>query len=166
MSAFTGNGDRYKPKENDSFISGEKLDYRVHFGFISAGEATLSIDNEIEQINNRPCFKIDVSGQTSGFFDFFYTVRDSWGTYLDTVSLVPHKFYEDKRENKYRKHEVVEFNHTTDSAKVYRVDKDRPTEYFKNAKTTTRSRKRLLLHPHPGLCQYFQRRYDFVRCFL
>ena len=24
MSAFTGNGDRYKPKENDSFISDEK----------------------------------------------------------------------------------------------------------------------------------------------
>lgn len=132
--AATSDNERYRYRKNNSFFSGEKLDYRVHFGFISAGEATLSIDDELESVNGRPCYKIDVSGQTSGFFDFFYTVRDSWGTYLDTASLVPHKFYEDKRENKYRKHEVVEFNHCTDTAKVYRLDKEKPTEYFSTPK--------------------------------
>ncbi len=131
LTAFASDTSRYVLRKNNSFSTGERLNYRVHVGFISAGEATMSIDEELEEINNRPCFKINVFGQTSGFFDFFYTVRDNWGTYLDTASLVPHKFYEDKRENKYRKHEVVEFDHYKDSAIVSRIDKDRPIEYFK-----------------------------------
>ena len=134
LSAFSNTDERYVRRSNQSFTSGERLDYRVHFGFISAGEATFTVADDIETINGRPCYKIDVSGQTSGFFDFFYTVRDSWGTYLDTTSLVPHKFYEDKRENKYRKHEVTEFNHCTDTAKVYRLDKEKPIQYFKTPK--------------------------------
>lgn len=131
MTAFSSDSSRYALRKNNSFSTGERLNYKVHVGFISAGEATMSITDEIYEINNRPCFKINVFGQTSGLFDFFYTVRNNWGTYLDTASLVPHKFYEDKRENKYRKHEVVEFDHCKDSAIVSRIDKERPIEYFK-----------------------------------
>ena len=130
LSAFSTDSTKYVVRKNESFSTGERLEFRVHVGFISAGEATMTINDEIHEVNNRPCYKIDVFGQTSGFFDFFYTVRDNWGTYLDTASIVPHKFYEDKRENKYRKHEVVEFDHSSDSAIVSRVDKERPIEYF------------------------------------
>ena len=134
LTSFATDSSRYITRYNNSFTTGEKLDYRVHVGFISAGEATMTINEEIHRINQRPCFKIDVFGRTTGLFDFFYTVRDNWGTYLDTASLVPHKFYEDKRENKYRKHEVVEFDHCGDTAIVSRIDKEKPIEYFKTPK--------------------------------
>ncbi len=131
LSAFSSDSSRYIIRTNNSFSTGERLKFRVHIGFLSAGEAIMSINEEIHEINHRPCFQINVFGRTSGIFDLFYTVRDNWGTYLDTASLVPHKFYEDKRENKYRKHEVVEFDHCNDSAIVSRIDKEKPVEYFK-----------------------------------
>jgi len=131
LTAFSSNSEQYSVIKNKSFSTGEKLDYRVHVGFINAGQGTMIVNDDIHQINNRPCFKIDVFGKTVGMFDFFIRVRDNWGTYLDTTSIVPHKFYQKIEEGKYRKHEVIEFDHKNDSAVVKRPDKEgRPDEFF------------------------------------
>jgi hypothetical protein len=38
-------------------------------------------------------------------------VDDQWGAYIDTIALVPHMSYRKIREGKYKKDEVVSFNH-------------------------------------------------------
>ena len=106
---FTDKKDQYRHIQQECLIPGERIDYRVHYGFINAGEATLKIDDSIHSINDRPCYKIDVFGRTKGFFDMVTTVRDNWGTYLDTSAVVSQMFYQTIKEGKYLKKEVIEF---------------------------------------------------------
>ena len=107
VSAGTGNGYRLLP--SDAFGAGEKINYRVHYGFLTAGEAELHIDKKIHTVNNRPSYKIEVKGRTTGLADKLYNVKNTWGTYLDTAAIVPHKFYRHIRENNYRKNEIIHF---------------------------------------------------------
>ncbi len=113
----------YRYVKNNSFTTGERLEYRVHLGFLSGAYATMEIGESVHMINNRPCYKVNVFGKTAGMIDFFYKVRDNWGSYIDTSAIVPQRFYRYIRENKYRKNEIVDFNHNTDTAIVARLDK-------------------------------------------
>ena len=113
----------YRHIKNESFNAGEKLEYRVHLGFLSGAYATIDISETIYTINERPCFRVNIFGKTAGVIDLFYKVRDTWGSYLDTAAIVPQRFYRYIRENKYRKNEIVDFDHFQDSATVARLDK-------------------------------------------
>ncbi|MDN5200757.1 DUF3108 domain-containing protein [Fulvivirgaceae bacterium BMA10] len=123
LSSFTSTKKTYRYIKNESFRSGEKLEYRVHLGFLSGATATMEISETVYQINGRPCFKVNVFGRTAGIIDVFYKVRDNWGSYIDTAAIVPHRFYRYIKENRYRKNEIVNFNHDLDTATVARLDK-------------------------------------------
>ena len=71
----------------NSFGLGEHLEYKVRYGFISAAEAVVSIAPNIQYINKRPCFKVEVVGKTVGAFDFISRVRDTWKTHIDRKSV-------------------------------------------------------------------------------
>jgi len=101
---------------NKSFSFGERVEYRVHYGFINAAEARVEIAKNLSVVNNKPCFKINVTGRTTGAFDLISRVRDNWRSYVDTVAIVPQMFYRSIQENKYRKEETVVFNHDKDQA--------------------------------------------------
>ena len=101
---------------NTSFTTGEKVEYRVHYGFINAAEAKVEIAKSVTVVNNRPCFKINVTGRTVGPFDLITKVRDNWRSYVDTTAILPHVFYQNIQENKYRKEETIVFNHERDQA--------------------------------------------------
>lgn len=101
---------------NNSFGTGERVEYRVHYGFINAAEAKVEIAKNVAMVNNRPCFKISATSRTTGAFDLITRVRDTWRTYLDTTSILPRMFQRSIQENKYRKEETVVFNHTSDQA--------------------------------------------------
>ncbi|NIJ54920.1 DUF3108 domain-containing protein [Dyadobacter arcticus] len=101
---------------NNSFVTGERVEYRVHYGFINAAEAKVEVSKSISTINSRPCFRVNVSGKTVGAFDLISHVRDSWRSYIDTTAILPHMFERQIQENKYRKEEKIYFNHNKDQA--------------------------------------------------
>lgn len=107
-----------------SFDEGEVIKYRVHYGFLTAGEATMVVDKKIHQLNKRGCFKIDVYGRTTGLADKLYGIDDNWGTYLDTAAIVPHKAYRYIKEGRYRKNEVVNFYQLEKRAVVHKLHKE------------------------------------------
>ncbi len=115
--------DPYRIIKQECLNPGERIEYRVHYGFINAGEAVLKIDENIHKVNKRPCYKIDVFGRTTGFFDMITTVRDNWGTYLDTAAFVPQMFYMTQKEGKYLKKEAIEFDQIRHVALVNRINK-------------------------------------------
>lgn len=96
------------------FAVGEHLEYRVHYGFINAAEATVDVSNRIHQVNNRPCYRVDVNGRTTGAFDLVTRVRDTWQSYIDTATILPQEFYMSQREGKYRKDQRVKFDRAAD----------------------------------------------------
>lgn len=103
--------DSYRYIENESFTTGEVLEYRVHYGFINAGEATIEVSPTLHKVNNRVCYKVTASGRTVGAFDLVLRIRDVWRSYIDTAAFVPQRFYSNIQEGKYRKEETVFFNH-------------------------------------------------------
>lgn len=109
---------------NNSFTTGEELKYRVHYGFINAGTATMKIDNKIHMINGRPSYKVDVFGKSTGVFDVFTKIRDNWGAYIDTAAILPHRGYRNIEEGKYRKYEVTDFDHKKNKAEMSWLDKN------------------------------------------
>jgi len=126
LPIFFGFGDKqdlYRHVDQECLIPGERIEYRVHYGFINAGEAILKMDEDLYSINNRPCYKIDVFGRTKGFFDMVTTVRDNWGTYLDTSAVISQMFYQTIKEGKYLKKEVIEFDQINNVAIVNRLNK-------------------------------------------
>lgn len=124
LLAFILKPEEYRYVYNESFSTGEVLNYRVHYGVINAAEATMEISNNHFFINNRACYKIDIYGRTTGFFDLILRVRDNWGAYVDTTSIIPHKAYRYIQEGKYRKNEVINFNHQEDKATVLKLHKE------------------------------------------
>ncbi len=116
--------DRYRYIENDSFGKGEILKFRVHWKFVNAAEATMEISDTHYNVNGRPCYKIDVYGKTVGLVDVAIRIRDQWGAYVDTASILPQKAYRYMEEGKYRKNEMINFNHSKDVATVLRLDKE------------------------------------------
>lgn len=74
------------------FSKGEKLEYLAHYGIIHAGRATVEVTSGEHYINGEMSTKVDAKGYSTGTFDFFYKVRDSYVTYMNTETLQPYRF--------------------------------------------------------------------------
>ncbi|MEM6525980.1 MAG: DUF3108 domain-containing protein [Bacteroidota bacterium] len=132
LASFKGGEDVYKPVKYNAFERGEMLEYKVSFGIFNIGEAQMTIDDKFYRINNRECYKVDIYGKTTGMVDWVANVNDHWGAYVDSTALVPHISYRKIREGKYKKDEVVRFDHRVNliEAKV----KNKKTGEFKEPK--------------------------------
>ena len=111
-------GVKYRQVSNASFQRGEVLEFSIQYGFINAGKAKIQINSSLFKVNARPCFRIDVYGYTTGALDYISSVRDNWGTYLDTSAILPHIFYRDIKEGGYTKREIVRFDHINNIAET------------------------------------------------
>jgi len=108
-----------KAQERPIFLGGEVLKYRIHLGFIEAATATVKSSTNIQSINNHPCRKVEILGQTVSWLKYFSPVEDYWSAYLDVNSLMPIKTEMRKQEGRYRKEEQVIFSQETALAKIH-----------------------------------------------
>ena len=119
-----GKAQDYPLTEQMPFKPGEKLEMKASIGFVKAAEASFTVSNIIYTINEKPTWKIDINARTSGIFEFFSPVRDNWGTYYDTTDLIPQQFYRYIREGRFRKNEILYFDHDKDSVMVAKLHKE------------------------------------------
>jgi len=125
LSAYSTK-DRMRTVRNESFSAGETLKYKVHYGPITAGEAVIDVSNQLHTINGRPTYLATVYGKTSGSFDLFIKIRDTWQSYIDTAAILPQRYVSNIEEGSYRKREVVDFNHYSNTAFVKKKRKKDP----------------------------------------
>lgn len=92
------------------FQSGEVLKYKLKYGFITAAEGTLKVQESDLKFDGKPVFKLVVDGQTSGTFDIFYKIRDHYDSYIDKDNLKPYFYQENIREGGYRRQDKARFN--------------------------------------------------------
>lgn len=89
--------------ENKSFSYGEKLQYRLHYGPINAGYASLEIAKNPVIINGRRTMNIKVSARSSSMIDILVNkVRDDYETYLDEDAMAPLKYTKSVEEGKFK----------------------------------------------------------------
>lgn len=125
LAAFSPVDNPTRSLGNNSFDRGETLQYKVHYGLINAAEATIELDDDVHRVNDRPCYRATVTGRTTGSFDYFLRIRDTWRSYVDTTSILPQRFFRNIEEKSYRKRETVDFDHIRDMADVESYKKDK-----------------------------------------
>ncbi|WP_316816462.1 DUF3108 domain-containing protein [Pedobacter nyackensis] len=91
------------------FQAGEVLKYKLKYGFITAAEGTLKVQESDLKFDGKPTFKLLVDGETSGTFDIFYKIRDHYDSYIDKNNLKPYFYQENIREGSYRRHDKARF---------------------------------------------------------
>lgn len=126
--ASTGYSQPFRTIENNSFQKGEKLTFRIHYGWIDAGEATLEVEDKELYHEGRKVYHIIGKGYTTGSFDYFFKVRDTYETYLDEQALIPWVFERDVDEGGYLTRHKQIFNH--------RAKKVIVTDYVKKSVNT------------------------------
>lgn len=99
----------WRKLENKKFIVGEKLLFKIKWGIIPAGYATLEIP-EIIEINNRQAYRITSRAWSNSFFDIFYKVRDYNESWLDVESLCSLGYEKHLHEGGYVKDERTIFD--------------------------------------------------------
>src|SRR5690606_25037420 len=67
-----------EPAPGKGFGLGERVEYRIHYGIINAAEARVDIARNMSRVNGIPCYRINVFGRTTGAWDVFTKVRDTW----------------------------------------------------------------------------------------
>ena len=88
-----------------AFRDGEKLTYVVSYraALIPNTEVAEVVFKTTEtKVDGVPAFKVYANAKTFSFFRWFYTLDDTYETWLDCQSLRPLRFANDINENKYR----------------------------------------------------------------
>jgi hypothetical protein len=132
LSSFSSGYQTYPKVPNESFSKGEVLQYKMTYGIFQVGVGSTVINRDYHKMNNRDCFKVDVYGKTTGLVNWVADVDDNWGAFIDTVALVPHMTYRKIREGRYRKDEVITYDHQ--NQKVEAKVLDQKTGFFKESK--------------------------------
>jgi hypothetical protein len=101
-----------------TFAPGEQLKFRLHYGFITAGEAYMDIEPAIGSYEDKPVYKVNVLGKSTGAFDVFIRIRNTYRSYIDTSTLNPLMFYRNVEEGSYRRQESTYFDREKKIAKV------------------------------------------------
>ncbi|MCF8332154.1 MAG: DUF3108 domain-containing protein [Bacteroidales bacterium] len=144
---------RHKP--NRAFQTGEYLKYRIYFhsfvtGKISAGYATLKIQDEAKELYERETMHVVGKGKTSTALGWFYNVDDHYETYIDQQTLAPWKFIRRVNEGGY----II--NHDT------YFDQRKSVAYFKNNKSGKRKTLETTKYPQDLVSLiYYARTLDY-----
>ncbi|HSZ25351.1 MAG TPA: DUF3108 domain-containing protein [Cytophagaceae bacterium] len=107
----------------------ESFELRVHYGFLTAGEAKVEVSDQHYLVNNKVCMKATCTGRSSGSFDLIIRIRDSWSTYIDTVSKISQRSFRHIEEGKYRRTEFVQFDYSGKKAIVDWENRDKSKEH-------------------------------------
>ncbi len=93
----------------NAFKPGEKLAYRVRYGFIQAGEISIEVKPTSRMFSGRKAHHIVGVGQTIRAFSWFYKMRDRYDSYIDAEGLFPWEFERDLKESNYASHKKYRF---------------------------------------------------------
>lgn len=92
----------FRQSPNYAFMAGEQLTYRIHYGFVDAGTATLRVEDSPYKFAGRDAYKVVGTGRSVGSIDWFFKVRDHYETHIDKQGMFPYRFLRNCDEGGYR----------------------------------------------------------------
>ncbi len=92
-----------------TFQAGEKLRYRLKYGFLNAASAYLQVSDSNLKFGPDATFRLFASGQTSGAFSL-YTVKNKYESYINKRTLQPYLYVENIQEGSYSREEYASFD--------------------------------------------------------
>lgn len=99
--------------QNIAYQAGEKVHYIIHYGLINAGIATLELQKDT--FAGKEVLHSVFLSQTIGIADALFKVRDIYESYINPETQLPVKSIRNIAEGRYRKYNIVLFDHKTRS---------------------------------------------------
>jgi hypothetical protein len=94
-----------------SYKVGEKVTYSIQYGFINAGTGTLELTSD--SFNGREVWHSKLMARTTGMAEALFKVLDIYESFIDSATELPVKSIRNIHEGRYRKYNVVLFDHKT-----------------------------------------------------
>jgi len=88
--------------ENKVFKIGEKLTFKIKYGFVTAGVSVMQVQDE-RIISGRKVNHVIFEVNSVPSFDWIYKVRDRYETFIDQKGLFPWRFEQHIREGGYKR---------------------------------------------------------------
>ncbi len=95
-------------QEPNAYDVGEWFKFRIHYGFVNAGYATLEVKESVR--DNKKVFHAIGKGYTVGMSRFFFKVDDNYESYFDKETNKPYQFVRKISEGGYTKNQEGFFN--------------------------------------------------------
>lgn len=92
----------------DNIQSGEVLHYRIHYGLLNAGTATLT--TLMTNYQGKPHFYVKGYGKTTGAVRAFFKVEDNYESFIDYNTGLPSFYVRNVKEGSYTQHFETVFN--------------------------------------------------------
>ena len=110
----------------------ETLTYRIHYGILNAGEATLS--TSYSHYNGSPHLHVVGQGRSKGAVNAFFKVRDYYESYISLQTGLPSFYVRNVHEGNYRQHLETTFHHSSTSLTLKNVLENNSTKNIKSVK--------------------------------
>lgn len=94
----------------DNIQSGEVLNYRIHYGLLNAGTATLTTLKTTYK--GQPHFYVKGYGKTTGAVRAFFKVEDHYESFINYNTGLPSFYVRNVQEGGYTQHFETVFNHS------------------------------------------------------
>lgn len=114
----------FDTQKDPAFDVGEWFKFRIHYGLVNAGYATLEVKEA--SIKGKKIFHAVGKGYTTGMAKFFFKVEDNYESYFDKLTGKPYQYVRKIDEGGYTKDQEGFFNQ--DSNKIVVKDYKNNTE--------------------------------------
>ncbi|NND62006.1 MAG: DUF3108 domain-containing protein [Flavobacteriaceae bacterium] len=102
--------------QNRAYGDGEWFKFRVHYGFVTAGYATLEVNEKV--LDGKKVYHINGNGRTTGLSRAFFKVEDNYQSYVDKDKDIPYRFIRKIDEGGHTKDIQIDFYHNIGKALV------------------------------------------------
>ncbi len=121
-----------EPPESVPFQDGERATYVVYYnwGFVWMTAANVEFLVKKEKYQDKAVFRLFSSGMSLSSYDWFFPVRDTFISYVDTFTLYPHFFHHNTSEGSYKVNNKLFFDYEKKviSAQLYNNEKGSSTK--------------------------------------
>ena len=99
---------------NPSFVSGEALEFRVHYGLLNTSYSSLKVADTLFQ--GTPSYYVKAHGETTGLAKLFFEVDDNYYSIFSKDSIKPLECYRNVHEGKYKVTQKISFDYDAKKA--------------------------------------------------
>ncbi len=100
-----------------AYDNGEWFKFRVHYGPINAGYASLEVKEA--NLKNKGIFHVVGKGWSTGMLNAIFKVRDNYETCIDKNNGLPYRFIRQIDEGGHTRDIQIDFNHKKREAQVW-----------------------------------------------
>lgn len=134
-------------QKDSAFTVGEWFKFRIHYGLVTAGYATLEVKEAVR--NNKKVYHAVGQGYTTGMTKLFFNVEDNYQSFIDKVSSKPYQFLRKIDEGGYTKNQEGFFNQDSNTVLVkdYKNNNEKKFNVTENVQDIVSSFYYLRNHP-------------------